>query len=84
MSWQMHFLRNTSKDVIPQPAILYTDSTTLTTGMTLYDNTGTDTGLNLLLLTFNTSACFIFKATKSLLNIPSALLLFSLHNKFLK
>ena len=45
MSWQMHFLRNTSKDVIPQPAILYTDSTTLTTGMTLYDNTGTDTGL---------------------------------------
>lgn len=24
---------------------LYTDSATLTTGMTLYDNTGTDTGL---------------------------------------
>lgn len=31
--------------VSPTPATLYTDSTTLTTGMTLYDNTGTDTGL---------------------------------------
>lgn len=36
--------RDTSKDIISQPATLYTDSTTLTTGMTLYDNTGTDTG----------------------------------------
>lgn len=36
--------RNSSKDIIPQSATLYTDSTTLTTGMTLYDNTGTDTG----------------------------------------
>lgn len=44
-SWQMHFLRNTSKDVTPQPATLYTNSTTLTTGMTLYNNTGTDSGL---------------------------------------
>lgn len=46
-SWQMHFLRNTSKDITiyDAPATLYTDSTTLTAGMTLYDNTGTDTGL---------------------------------------
>lgn len=46
-SWQMHFLRNTSKDITiyDTPATLYTDSTTLTTGMTLYNNTGTDTGL---------------------------------------
>lgn len=44
MSWQMHFLRNTSKDIVSQPSTLYTDSTTLITGMTLYDNTGTDTG----------------------------------------
>ena len=36
--------RNSSKDIILQSATLYTDSTTLTTGMTLYDNTGTDTG----------------------------------------
>lgn len=44
--WQMHFLRNTVKDVTiyDTPATLYADSTTLTTGMTLYDNTGTDTG----------------------------------------
>jgi len=44
---EMHFLRNTTKDVTlyDTPATLYTDSTTLTTGMTLYDNTGTDTGL---------------------------------------
>lgn len=41
------FTRNTSKDVTiyDTPATLYTDSATLTTGMTLYDNTGTDTGL---------------------------------------
>lgn len=46
MSWQMHFLRNTSKDTIvyDMPPTLYTDSTTLTTGMTLYNNTGRDTG----------------------------------------
>lgn len=37
--------RDTSKDIISQPSTLYTDTTTLTTGMTLYDNTGTDTGL---------------------------------------
>lgn len=37
--------RDTSKDIVPQPTTLYTDTTTLTTGMTLYDNTGTDTGL---------------------------------------
>lgn len=29
----------------PNSETLYTDSGTLTTGMTLYDNTGTDTGL---------------------------------------
>lgn len=40
------YSRDTSKDTIvyDKPATLYTDSTTLTTGMTLYDNTGTDTG----------------------------------------
>lgn len=40
------YSRDTSKDTIIYdiPATLYTDSTTLTTGMTLYDNTGTDTG----------------------------------------
>lgn len=38
--------RDASKDTIiyDTPTTLYTDSTTLTTGMTLYDNTGTDTG----------------------------------------
>ena len=36
--------RDTSKDVTPQTT-LYTNSTTLTTGMTLYNNTGTDSGL---------------------------------------
>ena len=39
--------RDTSKDIISQPATVYTASTTLTTGMTLYDNTGTDTGLKI-------------------------------------
>lgn len=38
-------IRNTSEDIISQPATLYTDSTTLTSGMTLYDNTGTDISL---------------------------------------
>ena len=38
------FSRNTSKDIVPQPSTLYTNSTTLTMGMTLYDNAGTDTG----------------------------------------
>lgn len=37
--------RNSSKDITSQPATLYTDSTTLATGMTLYDNTGIDTNL---------------------------------------
>lgn len=37
------FSRNTSKDIIPQPSTLYTNSTTLTTGMTLYNNIGMDT-----------------------------------------
>lgn len=38
--------RDSDKDVIEydKPVTLYTDSTTLITGMTLYDNTGTDTG----------------------------------------
>lgn len=36
--------RDTSKDIIGKSTV-YTDTTTLTTGMTLYDNTGTDTGL---------------------------------------
>lgn len=40
------FNRNTSKDTMLYiiPPTVYTDSTTLTAGMTLYDNTGTDTG----------------------------------------
>ena len=40
------FNRNTSKDTMLYiiPPMVYTDSTTLTAGMTLYDNTGTDTG----------------------------------------
>lgn len=38
-------IRNTSKDIVSQlPATVYTDSDTLVVGMTLYDNTGTDTG----------------------------------------
>lgn len=48
MAWApdigIQYNRNSSKDIISQPATLYADSTTLTTGMTLYDNTGTDTG----------------------------------------
>ena len=42
----MSFERNTAIDTIiyDTPATLYTDSTTLTSGMTLYDDTGTDTG----------------------------------------
>lgn len=40
------FTRNSSKDTViyNRPVTLYTDSTTLVTGMTLYNNTGTDTG----------------------------------------
>ena len=45
-NWQMNFNRNPSKD-ISSSSTLYTDSTTLTTGMKLYDNTGTDTGLTI-------------------------------------
>lgn len=43
-NWYKH---DSTSDIIliSQPQTLYTDSTTLTTGMTLYDNTGTDTGL---------------------------------------
>ena len=41
----VNWYRDTSKDIVPQPTTLYTDTTTLTTGMTLYDNTGTDTSL---------------------------------------
>lgn len=38
-------IRNTSKDIVSQlPSTVYTDSDTLVVGMTLYDNTGTDTG----------------------------------------
>lgn len=41
-------IRNTSKDIVSQlPATVYTDSDTLVVGMTLYDNTGTDTGLTI-------------------------------------
>ena len=43
----MSFARNSSIDTIiyeGNPPILYTASTTLETGMELYDNTGTDTG----------------------------------------
>lgn len=36
--------RDPKQDIISGLATLYTDSTTLTTGMTLYDDTGTDTG----------------------------------------
>lgn len=47
-AWYCHYNRgNSSEDIVlpsSQPATLYTDSTTLTTGMTLYDDTGTDTG----------------------------------------
>lgn len=39
----IQYNRNSSKDIVSQPTTLYTDSTTLTTGMTLYDNTGTNT-----------------------------------------
>ena len=39
------FTRDPSKDIGSSPTTVYTASTTLTTGMTLYDNTGTDTGL---------------------------------------
>lgn len=42
---EITFTRDSSKDIIGNPSTVYTDSTTLTTGMTLYDNTGTDTGL---------------------------------------
>ena len=42
---QLTFNRSAADDIISQPATLYTNSTTLTTGMTLYDNTGTDSGL---------------------------------------
>ena len=41
----MAFTRDSSKDIGSSPTTVYTASTTLTTGMTLYDNTGTDTGL---------------------------------------
>lgn len=44
---RLYFLRDTTRDktVYDNPTTVYTDSTTLTTGMILYDNTGTDTGL---------------------------------------
>ena len=41
------FTRNPSNDIAGNPSTIYTDSTTLVTGMTLYDNTGTDTGLTI-------------------------------------
>ena len=41
----IQYNRNSSKDIVLQLTTLYTDTTTLTTGMILYDNTGTDTGL---------------------------------------
>lgn len=40
----VNWYRDTSKDIVSKSTV-YTDTTTLTTGMTLYDNTGTDTGL---------------------------------------
>ena len=40
----VNWYRDTSKDIVSTSTV-YTDTTTLTTGMTLYDNTGTDTGL---------------------------------------
>ncbi len=41
--------RDSSRDtvILSQPQTLYADSTILATGMTLYDNTGTDTGLKI-------------------------------------
>ena len=58
MAVYVNINRDSSKDIISKPEHLYaytnqnvsgetvyTDTTTLTTGMTLYDNTGTDTGL---------------------------------------
>lgn len=57
MTVYVNINRDSSKDIISKPehlyaytdsnagTSLYTDTTTLTTGMTLYDNTGTDTGL---------------------------------------
>ena len=43
----MAFTRDSSKDIGSSLTTVYTASTTLTTGMTLYDNTGTDTGLTI-------------------------------------
>ena len=39
------YYRDTTEDIVGDPQTVYTASTTLTTGMLLYDNTGTDTGL---------------------------------------
>lgn len=48
MTVYVNLNRDTSKDIqLGNPTTVYTDSTTLTTGMTLYDNTGTDTGLTI-------------------------------------
>ena len=41
------FIRNSSKDIVGNPSTVYTNSTTLTTSTTLYDDTGTDTGLTI-------------------------------------
>ena len=40
-------IRDPSKDIVAKPSTVYTDSTTLTAGMKLYDNTGTDTELKI-------------------------------------
>lgn len=45
MTVYVNLNRDPSKDIVTKPSTVYTDSTTLTTGMKLYDNTGTDTGL---------------------------------------
>lgn len=48
MAVYVNLNRDSSKDIqLGNPSTVYTDSTTLTTGMKLYDNTGTDTGLTI-------------------------------------
>lgn len=47
MTVYVNLNRDPSKDIVAKPSTVYTDSTTLTTGMKLYDNTGTDTELKI-------------------------------------
>jgi len=58
------FTRNASKDIVGNPQTVYTTSATLSTGMTLYDETGADTGKTV--GTINQDGTFDIATTKTI------------------